>query len=88
MSELEDLIRAKAKSGRLHGVTLFASGSGWQGNVRYNSDGWRVELHSDPVEALLAALRSNQNFDHARNAAAVAAAPDTPTEKDDGGIFD
>lgn len=83
MSELEDLIRAKAKSGGLHGVTLFASSNqGWQGNVRYNSDGWRVEFHTDPVEALLAALRSDVNYDHTKVAPKVEAPVLT------GGLFD
>ncbi len=80
MSELEDLLRAKAKTGNLHGVTLFSTNGRWQGNVRYNSDAWRVELHSDPVEALLAALRSDENFDHTRpKGGAVAPAGDGGT---------
>lgn len=82
MSELEDLLRAKAKSGGLHGVTLWPSPRGWQGNVRYNSDGWRVEHNVDPVEALLAALRSDQNYDRTK-VGVVATAP-----MGDGGIFD
>lgn len=83
MSELEDLLRQKAKTGNLHGVTLFAtSAKGWQGNVRYNSDGWRVEFHSDPVEALLLALRSSVNFDHTR----VVSEPTTATPG--GSLFD
>lgn len=80
MSELEDLIRAKAKSG-LHGITLWPSPKGWQGNVRYNSDGWRVEHHSDPVEALLAALRSDENFDHTK-------AENVPAPTSGSSIFD
>lgn len=87
MSELEDLLRQKAKTGNLHGVTLFAtSAKGWQGNVRYNSDGWRVEFHSDPVEALVAALRSDVNFDHTASTK-VEAAPVAPVETT-GGLFD
>lgn len=82
MSELEDLLRAKAKSGKLHGLTLFASGARWQGNVRYDSDGWRVEHHADPVEALLAALRSDVNYDHTKTAAPAT----EPVLK--GGLFD
>jgi hypothetical protein len=83
MSELEDLLRSKAKSGGLHGVTLFSTIGGWQGNVRYNSDGWRVEFHADPIEALLAALRSDVNFDHARKPEPAPAAPVLT-----GGLFD
>jgi hypothetical protein len=82
MSELEDLIRAKARTNNLHGITLFSSNGRWQGNVRYESDGWRVELHSDPVEALLAALRSDVNYDYTRPATPVAAPKLT------GGLFD
>lgn len=64
-TDLEALIRETAKSGNLHGITLFASGQhGWQGNVRYNSDGWRVEVSHDPVEALVAALKSTVRYDH------------------------
>ena len=84
MSELEDLIRAKAKSGGLHGVTLFESNGRWQGNVRYNSDGWRVEVRDDPIEALLAALRSDVHYGAVETKRATPAAAPLPT----GGLFD
>lgn len=84
MSELEDLLRSKAKTGNLHGVTLFESNGRWQGNVRYNSDGWRVEFHSDPVAALIAALRSDVNYDHTRTAEPAPATEPVLS----GGLFD
>lgn len=66
MSELEDAIRNAAASGKLYGVTLFASAEhGWQGNARWNSDGWSVYVDRDPVVAMTKALKGATNFNPA-----------------------
>lgn len=89
MSDLETELRAAIATGQLHGMTLFPSPKGWQGNVRWNGSlGWTVEIRADPAEALVAALRSRERYDHAAQQA-VETAPAVAEEPVlSGGLFD
>lgn len=89
MTTLEDAIRAAAASGKLHGVTLFANSEhGWQGNARWNSDGWSVFVDRDPVVALTKAIMGATNFDPANPVRSAPAIPDLPPEAATKSVFD
>lgn len=52
---LEDRIAKLAEAGELTGLTLWKTIQGWQANYRM-AEGWRIEVHHDPLEALRKAL--------------------------------
>lgn len=85
MSQLEDLIRSLAKSGRLNHLSLgFLNNGQWGASYRGVSDAdKRIVDHPDPVDALISALSGKKppppppppKKTRARPVAAVAPAP-------------
>ena len=55
--EIGALIARLNEVGRLSGLTLFHTGSGWQAGAQvHRTEGWHVGLNRDPILALREAL--------------------------------
>jgi hypothetical protein len=54
---LDETISKLHQAGRLSGLTLFHTGSGWQAGAQvHRTEGWSVGLDRDPIVALRSAL--------------------------------